>query len=176
MKIAVGSTNPVKIEATRQAFTTVWPRKKWEVVGLEIPSGISLQPKSDLESIKGATNRAKGALKQAKSDYGVGIEGGISKINGIWFDTAWIVILDNKGKQGIGSTINMPTPPSFVKMVEKGKEIGEIDDEVFKRQNSKHQEGHFGLMTKNALTRKSAYIEGVISALVPFIHPQLFDK
>lgn len=174
MKIAVGSTNPVKIKATRQAFLKVWPKKKWEVVGIEVESGVSSQPKSDLESIRGATNRARGALKQAKSDYGVGIEGGISKINGIWFDTAWIVVLDKKGRKGIGSTINMPTPPSFIKKVEKGMEVGHIDDEVFKKQNSKHQEGHFGLMTKNALTRKSAYIEGVISALVPFIHPGLF--
>ncbi len=174
MKVAVGSTNPVKIEATRQAFAKVWPKKTWEVIGLEIPSGISPQPKSDLESIKGATNRAKGALKQAKADYGVGIEGGISKINVMWFDTAWIVILNNKGKQGIGSTINMPTPPSFIKKVQQGMEIGHIDDEVFKRVNSKHQEGHFGLMTKNALTRESAYIDGVISALVCFIHPNLF--
>lgn len=174
MKIAVGSTNPVKIEATRQAFKKVWPKKKWEVTDLEIPSGVSHQPKSDLESIKGATNRAKGALQQGKADFGVGLEGGISKINGVWFDTAWIVIIAKNGKKGIGSTINMPTPPSFIKKVEKGMEIGHIDDEVFKRQNSKHQEGHFGLMTKNALTRESAYIEGVVSALVPFINPKLF--
>lgn len=176
MKVAVGSINPVKINATKQAFEKVWPNKKWQVVGLEIPSGVSKQPKSDLESIKGATNRAKGALKNSKSDFGVGIEGGITKINNIWFDTAWIVVVDKKGKKGIGSTINMPTPNSFIKLVEKGMEIGHIDDEVFKKQNSKQKEGHYGLMTKGLITRESGYVHGVIAALTMFMHPNLFEK
>ncbi len=154
----------------------VGPNKKWEVIGLEIPSGASAQPKSDAESIKGATNRAVGAIKKTGADFGVGLEGGISKIQNIWFDTAWIVAINKKGVKGIGSTINMQTPSSFIKKVEKGMEIGEIDDMVFKRKNSKHEEGHFGLMTKSALTRELAYVDGVISALVRFINPQLFEK
>lgn len=101
MKVAVGSTNPVKIEAVKDAFKKVWSEKKWEVVGFAIPSGVSSQPKSDLESIKGATNRARGAFKKTKADYAVGLEGGLSKINNLWFDTAWIVILNKKEEQGI---------------------------------------------------------------------------
>lgn len=176
MKVAIGSTNPVKIKATEEAFKKVWPEKKWEVVGLDIPSGVSNQPMSDTESIKGATNRAKGALEKSKADFGVGIEGGLTQIENMWFDTAWVVIFDKNGKRGIGSTINMPTPKSFIKLVEKGMEIGHIDDEVFKRQNSKHAEGHYGLMTKGLITRQDGYVHGVIAALTAFMHPTLFDK
>lgn len=174
MKIAIGSINPVKIQATKLAFQKVWPNKKWEVVGLEIPSKVSSQPKSDLESIKGATNRAKGALAKSKADFGVGIEGGLSKIDGNWYDTAWIVVIDKAGTKAIGSTINMPTPQMFIDKVNEGMEIGHIDDLIFKQQNSKHAQGHFGLMTKNALTRQSAYVEGTISALARFIRPEIF--
>lgn len=176
MKVAVGSTNPVKIEATKQAFEKVWPNKKWEVVGVEVPSGVSGQPKSDSESIKGATNRAIGAIKKTKADFGIGLEGGISEINNVWFDTAWIVVIDKAATTGIGSTINMQTPPSFIEKVKQGMEIGESDDLIFKVVNSKHGDGHFGLMSKNAVTRKEAYREGVISALVRFIRPELFEK
>lgn len=174
MKIAVGSTNPVKVNATKKAFQKVWPKKKWEVVGLDINSKVSSQPMSDTESITGATNRAKGVLEQAKADFGVGIEGGLTKINGEWFDTAWMVIIDKKGKKGIGASISMPTPPTFMKKVHKGMEIGHIDDEVFKKKNSKHQQGHYGLMTKGLITREDGYIHGVISALTMFMHPSLF--
>lgn len=174
MKIAIGSTNPVKIKATEEAFKKVWPNKKWQTIGLEIPSGISNQPISDAESIFGATNRAKGALAKSRANFGVGIEGGLTKINGNWYDTAWIVIIDKYGTKSTGSTINMPTPPIFIEKVEQGMEIGHIDDLIFKQKNSKHAQGHFGLMSKNALTRMDAYREGIISALVRFIRPELF--
>ena len=61
-------------------------------------------------------------------------------------------------------------------MAKKGAELGHVDDMVFITRNSKQGDGHFGLMTKNALTRTSAYRDGVISALVRFINPQLFEK
>ena len=54
MKVAVCSTNPVKIEATRQAFAKVWPKEKWEIISVEVESGVSNQPMSDKESIKQA--------------------------------------------------------------------------------------------------------------------------
>jgi len=174
VKVAVGSTNPVKINATKQAFEKVWPNKKWEVIGLEISSGVSNQPMSDEEAIKGAKNRAKTAIKKLNADFGVGLEGGLQQFQGNWFDTGWIVILDKNGNKGIGSTIRMINSPKIIKMVKNGVELGHVDDIVFKKKNSKHGDGHFGLMTKNALTRTSAYTDGVISALVRFINPELF--
>ena len=63
MRVAVGSTNPAKIKAVKAAFQKVWPDKKWVVEGVEVKSGVSDQPMSTSESIKGATNRAKRSLK-----------------------------------------------------------------------------------------------------------------
>ncbi|KKS04790.1 MAG: putative non-canonical purine NTP phosphatase [Candidatus Curtissbacteria bacterium GW2011_GWA2_41_24] len=85
MKIAVGSTNPVKIEAAKRAFGKVWPKKKLEIVGIEVPSGVSQQPMTDKEAVKGARNRAKVAIKSARADFGVGLEGGLQKF---WYG-AW---------------------------------------------------------------------------------------
>lgn len=176
MKVAVGSTNPVKIEATKKAFKKVWPDKKWEVIGLEISSSVSDQPMSDKESIKGARNRAKGTIRKSAADFGVGLEGGLQQISDKWFDTGWIVIIDKNGVEGIGSTIRMHTPQKMIQMVKKGMEIGEADDILFKTKNSKQKKGHFGLMTNNAIDRVNAYKDGVISALARFIHPNIFQK
>ncbi|MBI2450914.1 MAG: inosine/xanthosine triphosphatase [Parcubacteria group bacterium] len=174
MKIAVGSKNPVKIEAARAAFQKVWPDKKFKIHGLAVESGVSKQPMSDKEAILGARNRAKLAVRALKADFGVGLEGGTQKINKDYFECGWIVILDKNNNESIGSTIKMLIPLKMVAMMKKGMELGEINDAVFKRKNSKQIEGHFGLMTKNALTRTKAYQDGVIAALVKFIHPDLF--
>jgi len=176
MKIAVGSENPVKIEAVKHAFAALWPNRKWEVKACKVPSGVSDQPMSDEESIKGATNRAKRALKTAKADFGVGLEGGIHKIGKRWFDCGWIVVIDKKGRMGVGSSARVETAPIIVKMIMKGMELGDADDRFFKKKYSKQKEGHFGLVTNGAITRKDGYKDGIIMALSRFLHPELFGE
>jgi inosine/xanthosine triphosphatase len=173
--VAVGSINPVKIKAVKAAFKKMFPSRKWIVKGIKVSSGVSKQPTSDLESIKGARNRAKKSIQILKADYGVGIEGGLQKIEKNWFDSGWVVILDKSKKEGIGSSIRMETPSKMMKLVNKGLELGEIDDIFFKMKNSKQKQGHFGLMTKNIVTREKGYIDGVISALSRFTNNKIFD-
>lgn len=174
MKVAVGSTNPVKIEAVKLAFKKIWPNKKWEVIGLEIQSGVSSQPKSDQESIKGATNRAKGALKKTKADFGVGIEGGNQKIGSKWFTSGWAIVIDKYGNVGCGSSFRMQMAQKVIELIREGKELGQASDILFKTKNSKQKTGYFGLMTKGTVTRTKAYTDGIISALARFIHPDLY--
>lgn len=174
MKVAIGSTNPVKISAVKKAFKKVFPNKKFIFIGVEVSSGVSHQPMSDLETVKGATNRAKRSLKKTHADFGVGLEGGIQKIGDKWFDCGWIVVLDKSGKEGIGSSIRMHVPKKMMKHVHKGMEIGHIDDMLFKTQNSKKGKGHFGLMTKGIITREDGYIHACVSALSRFLHKNLF--
>lgn len=174
MKVAVGSKNPVKISAVKQAFEIVFPDETWIVEGVDVKSGISDQPMSDRECIRGAKNRAKRAMKKLNADFGVGLEGGLHKIDKRWFDTGWMVVLDKKGQEGIGSTIRMRTPDKMMKYIHEGMELGHVNDLIFKKKNSKQAEGHFGLMTGNKITRTSAYVDGIVSALVSFLHPDLF--
>ncbi|MBI3577320.1 inosine/xanthosine triphosphatase [Candidatus Gottesmanbacteria bacterium] len=176
MIIAVGSKNPVKIEAVRLAFAKVWPQKKWKIQGVEVSSGVSKQPMSDAESIRGARNRAQAAIKKLAADFGVGIEGGLEKIEGKWFDCGWAVVIDTNDNEGVGATLRMETPPTMMHHVRQGKELGEVSDLLFNRKNSKQAEGQFGLMTDNAVTRTSGYVDGIIAALARFIHPKLFEE
>ena len=174
--VIVGSTNPVKINATRQAFNQVWSQEKWSVTGIETNSGVSAQPMNDLESISGATNRAQNILKSnPTAKFGVGIEGGLQPIGDQWFDCGWIVIIDQEGVKGIGSTARIITPPKMMQRIHQGIELGHVVDEFFHTQNAKQSDGHFGLMTNNAITRTSGYVDGVIMALVRFLQPQLFE-
>lgn len=175
MNIAVGSTNPVKIRATRQAFKKVFPSEKIIIHSIEIPSRVANQPMNDKEAIKGAMNRARGALKYKNVDFGVGIEGGLNKTDKYWFDCGWVVVISKNYEIGIGSSMRIHTPQKMVRMIKNNKmELGEVDDIIFKRKNSKQKSGHFGLMTKGAITRSHAYREGVICALTRFLHKDLY--
>lgn len=176
INIAVGSKNPVKITAVRNAFKKVWPSKKWHIFGVSVDSGVSLQPLTDAESIAGAKNRAHVARKISGATYGVGLEGGLQQINGLWFDCGWIVVADKKGVEGIGSTVRVHTPQAMMDQIKKGYELGEVIDMLFQTSNARQKEGHFGLMTNNHITRTRGYTDGVIMALSRFMHPQLFSN
>ena len=69
----------------------------------------------------------------------------------------------------------MPVPPKMMKHIHQGTELGLVIDIVLKTKNAKHNIGHFGIMTKNAITRISGYRDGVIAALSRFVHPDLFS-
>ncbi len=141
MKVVVGSNNPVKIEATKLAFEKVWPDEKFEVIGFDIESGVSAQPMSAEESLKGARNRAKMAFEKMKADFAVGAEGGLEEINGKWFDCGWIVVVDKKGNEGVGTSVRMETPIRFMeKVLKEGMEIGDIDDNFFKKKAKKNKQ------------------------------------
>lgn len=175
MKVAVGSANPVKVDATRLAFEQVWPDETWEVEGVKVDSGVSDQPMSDAESIKGATNRAKAALAATGADYGAGLEGGLENVDGNWLECGVVVIVDAKGRRGIGSTCRMEMPPGMLADIQAGEELGDVADRWFDRHNLKHKEGFFGMMTDGAIDRTAAYKDGIIFALTRFIRPELFD-
>lgn len=174
MKIAVGSRNPVKIEAVKRAFEKVFPETSWEVEGVDVSSEVSDQPMSDIESITGARNRATKSRDALNADYGVGLEGGLQQIGDDWFDCGWMVIINKEGIEGIGSTVRMHTPDKMIAMVQEGMELGHVNDKLFGTENSKQGDGHFGLMTNNAITRTSGYTEGVIAALARFIRPEVY--
>lgn len=176
MKVAVGSTNPVKIGAARLAFETLWPEQEWEVTGVPAASGISNQPMSDEESIVGARNRAREALAAVDAMYGVGLEGGLQQVGKYWFDSGWVVVVDRSGREGVASTIKLPAPASVMALIREGIELGEVCDLLFQKENSKHGDGYFGLMTHNAITRERGYADGVIAALARFLHPDLFEE
>lgn len=174
MKIAVGSTNPTKIQAARMAFEKVFPQEKIEVVGIKVSSGIPDQPIGFSQTIKGATNRAKKALEKTDADFGVGEEGGMQEIDGRWLETGWCVVVDKNGQIGIGSSIHMEVPPKLLKHIKDGKELGVATDIAFSTIESGKKMGFFGLMTNGHIDRTAAYADGIITALSRFLHPDLF--
>jgi inosine/xanthosine triphosphatase len=172
--IVVASTNPVKIRAVREGFQRMFPDQRFEMSGVAAPSQVSDQPFSDEETLRGALNRAHGAaLLSPQADYWVGIEGGIEEHDQEMAAYAWIVILgqDMTGKSRTGIFY---LPPRVAELIRQGKELGEADDIVFGRSNSKQENGAIGLLTGDVIDRVQLYEHAVILALVPFKNPGLY--
>ena len=78
LRVAVGSKNPVKLAAVRQAFFRAFPDRPLVCVGHDVPSGVSDQPWGHPETRLGAIQRRRGAFTaDMGADYAVGIEGGV---------------------------------------------------------------------------------------------------
>ena len=174
MLVGVGSTNPVKVTAARNGFAAVWPETGWSVISCEVASGVSEQPMSNAETILGARNRARRAREQHNVTYGVGIESGLCQIEGAWFSTGWVVVVDASGTEGISSSLIRPVPARIMALVHEGLELGHANDVAFGVQNSKQHTGMIGLLSNNVLTREGVFRDALISALARFVHPEVY--
>ena len=100
---------------------------------------------SCVETKNGAKNRAK-QLKKTAADFYVGIEGGCSYEDNNLFAFAWVVTV-SKEKTGYGKTSLFQLPKEIQNLIEQGIELGEADDLIFNRKNSKEKDGAVGILT-----------------------------
>ena len=176
--IVVSSTNPVKIQSARSGFEKMFPGQAVTVRSVAVPSGVSDQPVGDAETFQGAYGRACGArdlIPQSDADYWLGIEGGVEDLDGEMCAFAWVVVLDGSrcGKARSGA-FYLPHP--IAELVRAGRELGEADDIVFERSNSKQANGAVGILTGDALDRAGLYEQAVLLALIPFKNPELYSS
>jgi inosine/xanthosine triphosphatase len=172
--IAVASTNPIKLQATLDGFQRMFPRESFEIKAVKIPAEVSDQPMSDEETLDGADTRALHARElMPEADYWVGIEGGVMDRGPHLSGFAWVVVL-SEGKRGVGRSGEFFLPENIAELVRQGVELGEADDRVFSRNNSKQKNGAIGLLTGDAVDRLDLYIPAVIFALIPFKNPDLY--
>jgi inosine/xanthosine triphosphatase len=175
MKIAIGTTNPIKIEAIKSAIYKVFPNQEHIFIPLEVQSGVSDQPMSDKETILGARTRARSALNLTTSDFGVGLEGGLAEIENKLYLSSWVCVVDRNNNEGLGSAVRLELPDQIVDEIHKGKkELGEIMDENFHVHNLKQKQGAFGVFTNNLITRSGAFESACICALAKFQNPEYY--
>jgi inosine/xanthosine triphosphatase len=173
-KIVVASQNPIKVNAVQNGFERMFPREVFSVSTVIVPSGVCAQPLSDAETQTGALTRARNAAQIVKdADYWVGVEGGIEDVNGEMTAFAWIVVI-SEDLIGKGRTGTFFLPSRVSELIREGLELGEADDIVFKRLNSKQNNGAIGILTGNVIDRANLYEHGVVMSLVPFKNSDLY--
>jgi inosine/xanthosine triphosphatase len=173
--LVVASTNPVKVQAAVNGFRRMFPSADLNVVTVTVPSGVGHQPMSDEETLTGALNRVQQAVALVPdADYWIGIEGGVEEVEGDVAAFAWLVVRSARlvGKSRTGTFF---LPRAVADLIRQGKELGEADDIVFNRLNSKQENGAVGILTGNVVERMSLYEQAMILALIPFKNEALYD-
>ena len=174
VRIVIASQNPVKSGAIAGAFARLFPQTTSDIVRVSVDSGVPDQPMSDTETKQGAQNRVALARQcRPSADLWAGIEGGIERDDQGMSAFAWIIV-ESVQQRGAVRTASFPLPPRVVELIEQGVELGHANDEVFGRENSKHEEGAVGTLTGGVIDRKELYEHAAVLAFTPFKNPKLF--
>jgi inosine/xanthosine triphosphatase len=153
MKIIIGSKNPAKITAVKNSFL----QEEIEFVSLDIPSGVNDQPFSDEETIRGAINRAVGALKQGEGDIGIGLEGGVHETSHGLLLCNWGALATNDRGPFIAGGARFLLPEEVAARLRAGEELGPVMDDYAKMKNVRKHEGAVGIFTNGMVNRADMF-------------------
>lgn len=172
--IVVSSGNPVKIRAAAEGFERMFPDTSFTTKSVKVASGVPDQPATDQETLQGAINRVRNAQEQEPhASFWVGLEGGVHTVDDEVQCFAWIAVLGRDGMMGRARTSTYFLPRETVKLLRTGMELGDADNLLYNKTNSKQQTGTVGILTGDLITRQSLYADAVLLALIPFKNTQL---
>lgn len=173
LRVRVGSSNPVKISAVQSVMKRIYDQV--DIKGIKVETGVPHEPKED-EVIRGAMNRAKGAIGDA--DIGVGIEAGLlwDSVVKWYFDVQYCVIIDSSGKATIGHGPGFWYPPQVIEQVDKGLTVNDAMQKLTGIETIGHGMGAVGFLSKELIDRRGLTEMAVIAAFIPRIRPELYAK
>jgi inosine/xanthosine triphosphatase len=175
LRVVIASSNPVKIRAAIGGFRAVFPDKAVQAEGIDTPSAVAAQPRTDAETLRGAEARAVCAQGlKPEADFWVGIEGGVADLDGGLAAYAWVVVRSRE-RNGRARTGTFFLPQAVADLVRQGLELGDADDRVFAKTNSKRDAGAVGLLTGGVIDREALYRHAVSLALIPFVNVDLYN-
>lgn len=178
IRVIVGSTNPVKVNSAKNAFSAIFPDHTIQCEGFSAPSGVADQPMTESETRLGAQNRVHYCAEQhAKTtDYFVAMEGGVDQFEEGAATFAYVAIIDVKhSKLMTGRSANLPLPSKVFKRLVDGEELGLVMDDLFNTSNIRQKGGAIGLLTNHNATRESIYTQALILAIAPALHPEHYS-
>lgn len=206
--VAVGSTRRPKINAVTEALASIRnlfeSSPEFEVVGVEVASGVRHTPLTREDLMAGARQRAEALASLAREwrhtwNYFVGLEGGFDVIPGSdampnldvvpqldvvrevqrrWvFLESWAYVADGVGHGAYGRSGSVLVPQALAEsVVDEGVELSEAIDAFANGHNIRDAEGAWGILTRNLTTRQESFRVAVIHAFAPFFNRAIYLK
>ncbi len=186
--VAVGSTRRPKLNAVWEGLTVFGPQldpdAQFEVVGVEVGSGVGHTPTTRGELMAGARQRAEALVRMARERgeawrYFVGLEGGLDVVeeNGqrLVFLENWAYVTDGSGRSAYGQSGSILIPaPLAEQVLDRGVELAAAIDAYAGGQGIRDAQGAWGILTRNLITRQDAFRFAVINAFAPFFNATLY--
>jgi inosine/xanthosine triphosphatase len=194
--IAVGSTRGPKLDGVHDALKLcaqhLNPNVQFEVIGFDVDSGVGHTPLSSVESMRGARQRTDALMRIASAkgeiyQYFVGLEGGLEVMesdsenktnvgNGgrRVFLESWAYVSDGfRGHFGRSGGIELPPALAHEVLVE-GIELASAIDKFTGKSAIRDNQGAWGVLSNNLITRREAFRVAVVAAFAPFYNANLF--
>jgi inosine/xanthosine triphosphatase len=200
--LAVGSKRGPKLSAVTEAlkaFSIVLaPGSQFEVIGVEVESGVSHTPASREELMRGARQRAEALIQLARANgetwkYFVGLEGGLDVVQEgasaeemRWraslkqygrrrvFLESWAYVTDGvRGYYGRSGGIELPEALAR-EVLENRVELSEAIDKFAGAVGIRDAQGAWGVLSNNFITRQEAFRIAVIAAFAPFYNERMY--
>jgi len=200
--IAVGSKRGPKLNAVTEALqlfsAALRPDAQFEVVGVEVESGVSHTPASRDELMRGARQRAEALVKMARQNgldwqYLVGLEGGLDVVHeGVSADEmmrhsrlrqnshrrvfleSWAYVSDGtRGHYGRSGGIELPEALAC-EVLENGVELAVAIDRFAGAVGIRDAQGAWGVLSNNFISRQEAFRVAVIAAFAPFYNASMY--
>jgi inosine/xanthosine triphosphatase len=200
--LAVGSKRGPKLNAVTEALETfssvLAPETQFEVVGVEVESGVGHTPASREELMRGARQRAEALVQLARESgaawqYFVGLEGGLDVVQEgalaeemRWratlkqygyrrvFLESWAYVTDGvRGHYGRSGGIELPETLAH-EVLENGVELSVAIDKFAGAVGIRDAQGAWGVLSNNFITRQEAFRVAVIAAFAPFYNEKMY--
>lgn len=180
--LAVGSTNPIKIQAVKEVIKNYYMLESATVQSFSVESDVSKQPMTLEETIRGAKNRAKSAFAACPDcTYGIGIESGFFEAPGTqtgYLETCVCCIFDgNHFHIGLGCCCEIPS--ELIELIIKNKmDLSEACNHtgLTANPNIGSAEGLLGILTKGRIKRKENTKYCVMMALIQVEQAHLYKQ
>lgn len=188
LTVALGSTREAKIAAVRAALgriATVDDRwRDANVLARAVEPDAPAMPLTDEELMRGARSRAIAVQRTLADDadgearFYVGLEGGFHSltIDGErqTFLRGWAYVTDGvRGAYGASPSVSVPAR-IVQRVVEEGRELGVVIDEVAGERDVRSRQGAWGVFSRDLLTRSMSFEAALIAAFAPFYQDKLY--
>lgn len=187
IQIAVGSTRRPKLTAVNEAILdfgpVLAPGVQFEVIGVEVESGVGHTPANRAELMLGARQRAESLVRLARENaeswrYFVGLEGGLDVIQEeggrrVLLES-WAYVSD--GREGhYGRSGGVEVPEALAREVlEKGVELSVAIDSFAGAVGIRDAQGAWGVLSSGLISRTEAFRIAVVAAFAPFYNAKMY--
>jgi len=156
-EIAIGSTNPVKIQAVKNAISN----ENIRVITCSALSGVRSQPLSDEETLQGAINRAKDCLAKTESPLAIGLEAGVVLLQHQVYLCHWGAIIDRNQNTYFTNGPLILLPAEYRKELWEGQDLDDIMHRFTGIDSLGAKEGAIGVFTQDRLNREQVLTQMV---------------
>ncbi len=177
--ILIGSKRVPKVNGVKNALLKLSTHFNFNfddllIKTLDSQSDVSDTPTSIDEIQTGAKNRAVNIFKNnlESTTISIGVEGGIYVVNNRAFLQSWCAVYDGSNLfYGSSGAIEIPTELKNKIILEK-QDLGKVIDEYAGKKNIRSNEGTWGILSNNIITREESFTLAATISLISYFRTQ----